>query len=378
MNAFTKLFTALAVLICLSAVAAAATLQAKVIEVPTGNTLVVSNTNRSLRIKLKAVMPPEAEQPFSEAARDHLKALVLDQTVTVDYTHLTDRYLEATVLLNGIDIGSQMLRDGAAWFDHATEYELTENDRDLYSKCEQAARAEKRGLWQAESPVAPWEYRRVQQEKADGILNSKSKVRTRNTTLSNQDLMMSGSMSPNSYAGASNGGPNVRPIVENGSFSHWTKFESPLGHFSIQVPSNAVQNSTTALDPQGRPINYELLAAGSEQVFLTVVSSKGPNENRTDASALDQTVQSLIAGMNDGAKKTGTGGQLSVQPAGEMKVADYVGKQFSISGDVFSGTARVFTKRFGEERQIIVVFALTRPGGESLGKQFLNSFRILQ
>lgn len=189
---------------------------------------------------------------------------------------------------------------------------------------------------------------------------------------------MSGALSRNSYAGASNGGSNVTPFVEHGSFSRWTNFESPLGHFSVQVPSNAVQNSATALDPQGRPINYELLAAGNDQMFLTVVSSKGPNDNRTDASVLDQTVQSLIAGMNDGAKKTGTGGLLSVKPAREMKVSDYAGRQFNITGDVYSGTARVFTKRFGEERQIIVVFALTRPGGESLGNQFLNSFQILR
>lgn len=380
MNSATKLFTALAVLICCSAVAAAATLQAKVVEVTTGNTLVVSNTNRSVRIRLKSVMPPEGGQPFSEAARDHLKALVLDQTVLVDYSHLTDRYLEARVFLNGIDIGSQMLRDGVAWYDHATDYELTESDRGLYAQCELAARGEKRGLWQDESPVAPWEYRRLQQAKIDNMFNrsseslAKSKMRGRDTVLSNQDLMVSGAMSRNSFAG----GSNVRPIVEHGSFSRWTNFESPLGHFSVLIPSNAVQNSATTTDAQGRAVSYEMLAAGSDQVFLTVVASKGPNENRSDASALDQTVNSLIGGMNDGARKTGTSGQLYVKPVREMKLADYVGKQFSISGELFSGTARVFTKRTGEERQILVAFALTRPGSESLGNQFLNSFKIIQ
>ena len=63
MNSITKLLTALAVLICCSAVTAAATLQAKVVEVTTGNTLVVSNTNRSVRIRLKSVVPPEAGDP---------------------------------------------------------------------------------------------------------------------------------------------------------------------------------------------------------------------------------------------------------------------------------------------------------------------------
>ena len=82
--------------------------------------------------------------------------------------------------------------------------------------------------------------------------------------------------------------------------------------------------------------------------------------------------------MNDGAKKTGMVDQLSVKPIREMKLADYAGKQFSISGNAFSGTAHVFTKRVGEERQILVAFALIRPGSESLGNQFLNSFKIIQ
>jgi hypothetical protein len=120
---------------------------------------------------------------------------VVDHAVVVDYTHLVDGYLEARVFLNGIDIGSQMLRDGAAWYDRATDYELTQSDRDLYTQCEQAARAEKRGLWHDESPLAPWEYRRIQQAKIDNIvsgnasLRSKSSLRTSKTSLSNSDLM---------------------------------------------------------------------------------------------------------------------------------------------------------------------------------------------
>lgn len=159
MNSIFRVIATFAFVICFSITADATTLQAKVVAVKTGNTIIVSNTNRSVKVRLKSVAPPEAGQAFAEVARDHLQALVLDQTVTVDYTHLTDGYFESRVLLNGIDIGSQMLRDGVAWFDHATDYELSESDRDLYARCEQAARAEKRGLWQDASPLAPWEYR---------------------------------------------------------------------------------------------------------------------------------------------------------------------------------------------------------------------------
>jgi endonuclease YncB( thermonuclease family) len=372
-----RILAIVATLVCTSVVACAVTLQAKVVEVQSGNTLIVSNTNRSVRVRLKSVMPPETGQPFSDTARDHLKALVFDKTVTVEYTHLADGYLEARVLLNGIDIGSQMLRDGVAWYDHATDYELGESDRELYAQCEQAARAEKRGLWQNESPVAPWEYRRLQRERADNMfrgnsdLLSKSKRQGRQTVLSNQNLIGS-LMSGGSMAA----GPTVRPISAQGSFNRWMYFESQLAHFSVTLPSNAVEGSTTAMDPKGQPVAFDFLAAGGDQAFYAVVSGKGANENRTDAEALDQSIKSLIDGMNAGARAAGNRGVVSVKPIRELKLADYAGKQYSLSGDEFAGTARVFTKRVGEERQVYVVFVLVRPGGESLDRQFLSSFKI--
>ncbi len=377
MNSVTKLLTALAILICASAMTSAATLQAKVTEVPTGNTLIVSNTSRSVRVRLKSVVPPEAGQPFSDIAKEHLKALVMDKAVMVDYTHLADGYLEARVFLNGIDIGSQMLRDGAAWYDHATDYQLTESDRELYAKCEDAARAEKRGLWQQESPVAPWEFRRIQQEKINSIVTGNSSLRSKSgganqATFSNSDMMgalMGGSRSPNAL-------PRMRPIVENGTFDRWTSYDSPLAHFSVMIPSNAMTASNIASDPRGKPVALELLVAGNERVFMVLVSGKGPNDNRTDASTLDQSLRSLIDGMNAGATQHGHGGQLSLKPTRDLNLGDYAGKQYSLTGDVLSGTGRVFTKQIGEERQIFVLFAITRPGSEAIGAQFLNSFKI--
>src|SRR5947208_13111485 len=133
-TSFLRFFAVITTVLCLPLLASAATLQAKVVEVQSGNSLVVSNINRPIRIRLKAVVPPENGQPFSEAAREHLKLLVFNKTATVEYTHLAEGFLEAKVSVNGIDIGSQMLRDGVAWYDSATSYELTESDRDLYSR----------------------------------------------------------------------------------------------------------------------------------------------------------------------------------------------------------------------------------------------------
>ena len=53
------------------------------------------------------------------------------------------------VLSGGNDICAQMIRDGAAWFDPASKDLLTEARREIYSRLRQAARSERRGLWQS-------------------------------------------------------------------------------------------------------------------------------------------------------------------------------------------------------------------------------------
>ena len=155
-----------------AAAASATTLQAKVVEVRSGNVIIVNNINRPVSVRLKAIDPPEVGQPFNDVARDHLKDLLLEKTVTVEATHFVDNYLEARVFLNNIDIGSQMLRDGVAWYDHASDYELNQAVRDLYAQCEAAARAEKRGLWQDAAALSPWEYRRLRTERLKAITDT--------------------------------------------------------------------------------------------------------------------------------------------------------------------------------------------------------------
>jgi endonuclease YncB( thermonuclease family) len=382
MNSVIKLLTTLAVLICSSLVGAAATLQAKVVEVPTGNTLVVSNTNRSVRVRLKAVAPPEAGQAFSEAARDHLKALVLDQAVLVDYTHLVDGYLEARVFLNSIDIGSQMLRDGVAWYDHATDYELTESDRALYAQCEQAARADKRGLWHDESPLAPWEYRRIQQAKIDAIATGRtSSLRNPNprpnqTSLSTADLMgdfTGGSPSSKVF-------PGLRPIVQNGSADKWTSFESPYSHFSVMIPGNGLEGSIVTRDANGQSVALDVVKVLGESAHLLVIAGRGPDTNLTESSFIDKSIHEFINSINQEKVQRGRSASemLSLKPVRDLKLANHSGRQYDLKNEWFSGTARVFTKRLGSDRQLFILLTLTRPGGEGIAGQFLNSFKITE
>src|SRR5204863_5511467 len=130
----------------LSLNAQAATLFGRVVEINDGDVITVFNLNRPVRIKLLAVDAPEADQPFGDLARKHLADLVYDKSVLVDYSGIAaDGSLLGRVTLNNTDIGAQMIRDGAAWFDASNQARLSVADREIYQQSEQAARSERRG-----------------------------------------------------------------------------------------------------------------------------------------------------------------------------------------------------------------------------------------
>ena len=371
-----KLFGVLTMTLCWPLLASAVTLQAKVVEIQSGNTLIVTNTNRPLRIRLKAVAPPEVGQPFSDAAREHLQALVFEKAVTVEYTHLAEGYLEAKLFLNGIDIASQMLRDGVAWYDHSADYQLTQSDRELYERCEQTARGDKRGLWQDTAPVAPWEFRRMQLAKlepkaSESSVTFGSRKKAAGQGFSNVDLLGSFVGS-----GARTGAPTFRRVAENGSPDRWTRVESPTDHFSILIPSNGIEDFYSGPDSSGHPVAAHIVAGGSSNEFYALLRTQGINEHPTDLAATDAAIRGLVGGMNQGARHSGSNNVIAVKSVRQLKLADYSGKQYSLTSEQFSGTARVYTKLVGDEREFFVLFVLTRGESESLAQRFLTSFKI--
>jgi endonuclease YncB( thermonuclease family) len=371
----------LSVSILLSFVAAArgATLQAKVTEVQSGNTIVVSNINRPLKVRLKGIAPPEAGQPFSDAAREHLKALVMDKAVFVEYTDLSDGYLQAKVRFNQIDIGSQMLRDGVAWYDRSGDYALSAADRDFYASCEEAARTEKRGLWSDQHAIAPWEFRRAreaelaknEERRPSTFAASQSTKRPKAGSLSNADLF-GGMFGGNSSANA----PAVRPVSENGTPDRWIRIDSPKEHFSISVPSNSVEGSFAGED-QKQPTSFHFLTGGSPEAFFVFVSAMGPQMPGANGDVSDQMIRGLIAGMNDGASEHGEKDRLLViKSSRAITLAGISGRDYTVYSPAFSGTARVLTRTFGDTREVFVMLTLTRSGSEALGSRFINSFKL--
>ena len=373
-----RVLISLSTLFSIATVARAATLQAKVTEVQSGNTIVVSNINRPLKVRLKGIAPPEAGQLFSDAAREHLKLLVFDKTVFVEYTNLSDGYLEARVSLNGIDVASQMLRDGVAWYDRSNNYGLTDADRNLYAQCEEAARTEKRGLWSNPNPVTPWEFRRAQQAQLTRIETSnttsfaasRAAAPKKRQSFSNSDLF--GSM----FGGTpSASAPAVHPVSENGTPDRWVRIESATEHFSISVPSNSVEGSFAG--DQTDHTSFHFLAGGSPEAFFVFASAIGPQLASTDATVTDQMIQGLIAGMNQAASEHGEADRmLTIKNSRAITLSGISGRDYVLRSAGLGGTARVLTRKFGDAQEVFVMMTLTRTGSEALGTRFMDSFKL--
>lgn len=148
----------------------ATTLDCKVVEVIDGDHFIavpVSGTSR-IRIRILGIDAPEPGQPVGDLARQHLAQFLLEKTVTVAVTGVNSNgESNARVFSGEIDLGLQMVRDGAAWVDaEDSAKSLDEQTLRAYQEMERMARQERRGIWQEDNPTPPWIYRNQQIEAA--------------------------------------------------------------------------------------------------------------------------------------------------------------------------------------------------------------------
>ena len=121
--------------------------------------------NTQHRIRLSGIDAPELHQAFGSRSKQNLSDWVFGKDVTVEY-YKTDQYgrLVGKIVVNGQDINLEQVKAGMAW--HYKEYEREQSveDRELYARAEDEARAQHRGLWQDPNPVEPSQFRREQRE----------------------------------------------------------------------------------------------------------------------------------------------------------------------------------------------------------------------
>jgi micrococcal nuclease len=127
----------------------------KVVKVIDGDTFDLMS-DKKIRVRMFGIDSPERGQAFSVKAREFTAALIAGKEINVTIRN-NDRYGRSVcdVYLNdGTYVNAEIVKAGYAWL--FTRYS---ND-DTLAQLEEDARKNKRGLWQEDNPLPPWEFRR--------------------------------------------------------------------------------------------------------------------------------------------------------------------------------------------------------------------------
>jgi micrococcal nuclease len=134
----------------------------KVIGVTDGETLTVLHDQRPETVRLNGIDAPETGQAFGTRAKQYTSALAFGQVVEV-VVRDQDRYGRTVAdvpLPDGRSLNQEIVPAGFAW-----QFRKYSNDATL-AAAEAEARAARRGLWVDAHPVAPWEWRQAQRQRA--------------------------------------------------------------------------------------------------------------------------------------------------------------------------------------------------------------------
>lgn len=133
---------------CVSTAIHAEIIHGRVDRVIDGDTLQVITADDEIRVRIRGIDAPEADQEFGGEARIALDKLVNGRAVILN-AEQKDRYgrVLASVAVNGNDVGLFMLERGYAWFYATYGLQIPAEWRYAYKTAEADARANQIGLW---------------------------------------------------------------------------------------------------------------------------------------------------------------------------------------------------------------------------------------
>ena len=73
------------------------------------------------------------------------------------------------VIVNGEDVNLEQVEAGMAWHYKKYQREQSASDRVKYSDAVLKARRLKVGLWRDPNPMPPWDYRRAERDRRNGM-----------------------------------------------------------------------------------------------------------------------------------------------------------------------------------------------------------------
>jgi micrococcal nuclease len=131
-----------------------------VIGVSDGDTLTLLVEQKPLKIRLANIDAPEKSQAFGERSKQSLSELCYDKDASYQKQDV-DRYGRTVAIVHcaGVEANRAQVERGMAWV-----YEKYNHDTSL-PLMEEKARVMRRGLWEDQDPLPPWEFRRARRER---------------------------------------------------------------------------------------------------------------------------------------------------------------------------------------------------------------------
>ena len=128
----------------------------KIKRVVDGDTVHVFYQDEVYKIRLTEIDAPERDQPYGNNSTEYLKSLLKEGMVDVDISG-TDRYGRKLGRLywRGMDINRELVSAGYAWV-----YDQYVTDNSFYEN-QSKARNSKKGLWEDQNPLEPWNWRKL-------------------------------------------------------------------------------------------------------------------------------------------------------------------------------------------------------------------------
>ncbi len=365
----------LVTIICGGISAHAAILFGKVIEVSDGDVITITNLNRPARIRLIGVDAPEKNQAFGDVARQHLSDLVLGQNVVVEYSGIgRDGTIVGRVLFRDADMNAQMLRDGAAWFDPNSSGELKQDTRDAYFQSEQAARGEKRGLWQTEGAIAPWEF--VKNEQAKRQQTFAVAVRSLETPKTPKAAQTRTELTSESLIATGSNGVAASDMkwINSTEKGRWERFQPNGEDFSVMVPTGG-KLSKEPIPFGDTYIDMNYYVVKDDTSVYTLMWANGPQTAETDLPVIKSTLMGFLKGVGAGFDQMGA--KFSCEPGAgsDVSAAGFTGRNFNLTACTVPAVARVFTKAGSGKRQVYLGAVFYNQKSENVDR-FTQSFKI--
>jgi endonuclease YncB( thermonuclease family) len=377
-------FVILCAFLCASDAVRGATLFGQVIEVNSGDLITISNLNRPVRVRLLGVDAPEMDQAFGDVAKKHLADLVYNKSVLVEYAGISsDHSLNGRVLLDGVDICAQMVRDGAAWVDPGNEHRLSATDREVYQRSEDAARSERRGLWQEEYPIAPWEFAKAIAMRRNPVatatpvgpaktIGPRPAAELTNLTLYASRLGASTRSAANSFRASDL--PGFLEPVDGGN---WKELRPPRENFSALVPETGETKAVKIPSPDMSDLHLYRGRDGRSAFVLSWVM--GPTLGESDVEAMKRSVIVFVDAWANALKNIDAGPQplltCDLENEKDISMHGYSGLEFDLSSCMLPTKARVFTRIIKGQRQMYIGSVFYVEPNDNVDR-FINSFTI--